>query len=463
MLTFSNIKAKISFAQVYWLILAFFSIRFLSFVLRADAVLQGLVVITAIVILVCLFQKNWQHALLFLIAEYLLGGVGHFFELSGISLRTLLTVIFLMLYLSLALKHKELLKIPKNIVTILSIFFTIIAIAAFVGYLNHNPLPFIIQDLIPIIFILLILPLYHFWKNEKNKIFFLQLILAWLIGSTIWSMLNFVLFSADLVMLHQDYYNWLRDFALAKITASSPYFWRIVFPEQLLLVPLILIISAAWLKYKNNFYLILLLLSGLIFSLNISRAYILGLLFGLLILKYKNAWAGWLKIFIFNVLIIFSLFTVINIASSAGATNGWEILGLNFGGITAPKTEISTQNRIELLAPIINMIKTSPIIGQGLGQSVINEKINTRHFDWGWLEIWVKWGLAGLLFSVFLLIFLLKNIWRQIKNQALYLGLAAGILAMMLINVTTPALFHVFGILYFIISASWIYYHEQPT
>jgi O-antigen ligase len=206
-----------------------------------------------------------------------------------------------------------------------------------------------------------------------------------------------------------------------------------------------------------------LLLSALVFSLNISRAYILGLLLGLLILKYKNSWREWSKIFIFNILIIFSIFTVINIFSSAGNDNGWGILGIKFGGITAPQTEVSSQNRMELLSPIIDMIKDAPALGQGLGQSVIADQINTRHFDWGWFEIWIKWGLAGLVFTLILLSFLIKGIFKQTKNQTLYLGLLASVLAIMLINVTTPAIFHVFGILYFITIASWIYYHERLT
>ncbi|MBT7553453.1 hypothetical protein HN670_03220, partial [bacterium] len=328
MLTFSNIKAKILSNQVYWLILAFFSIRLFSFLFKDVIFLQSLVVICALIMLIYLFKKNWHYALQFLLAEYLLGGVGHFFELADISLRTLLTIAFLILYFAYSIKHKKLLQLPKKIIYSLLIFFIIIAGAAFIGWQNHNPLPLIIQDLIPVIFIFLIFPLYHFWKNENNKIFLARLLFVWLISSAAWTLFNFILFASDLAALHHPYYNWLRDFALAKITASSIYFWRIVFPEQLLLVPIILLINSVWLKYKHNFYLYLLLLSALVFSLNISRAYILGLLLGLLILKYKNSWREWSKIFIFNILIIFSIFTVINIFSSAGNDNGWGILGI---------------------------------------------------------------------------------------------------------------------------------------
>ena len=282
----------------------------------------------------------------------------------------------------------------------------------------------------------------------------MRLIFVWLLGSAIWSLFNFVLFTSHAAIIHQPYYNWLRDFAMAKITLSSHYFFRIVFPEQLLLVPIILLINTAWLKYKQNFYIYLLIFSGLIMALNISRAYFLGLIIGLLFLKYKNNWFNWLKIFCLNFLIILALFTAINLISSFGTDTGWGILGLKFSGLTAPQMEISSQNRMELLEPIITMIKDAPILGQGLGQSIITEKINTRHFDWGYFEMWIKWGLFGLLWSLIILGFLLKKIWSKTKSQALNLGLLAGVISLLIINVTTPALFHIFGILYLTIIVS---------
>ena len=192
-------------------------------------------------------------------------------------------------------------------------------------------------------------------------------------------------------------------------------------------------------------------------ALNISRAYFLGLIIGLLLLKYQNNWLDWLKILCLNFLIILALFTAFNIISSSNTDTGWAILGLKFGGITAPQTEISSQNRMELLKPIAVMIKDAPLLGQGLGQSIITEKINTRHFDWGYFEMWIKWGLLGLLWSLTMLGLLSKKIWTKIKNQNIYLGILSGAVALAVINITTPALFHVFGILYFTLLLSWLY------
>ena len=189
-------------------------------------------------------------------------------------------------------------------------------------------------------------------------------------------------------------------------------------------------------------------------ALNISRAYFLGLIIGLLFLKYKNSWLDWLKIFCLNFLIVLALFTAINLISSFGTDAGWGILGLKFGGITAPQMEISSQNRVQLLETIMAMIKDAPIFGQGLGQSIVTEKINTRHFDWGYFEMWIKWGLFGLLWSLIILGSLLKKIWSKTKNQELNLGLLAGIISLLIINITTPALFHVFGILYLVMIVS---------
>jgi len=462
MLTFFNAKAKILNQQTYWLILAFFSIRLVSFLVRGSIFLQSFIVISALIILILLFKKNWHYALQFLLAEYLLGGVGHFFELANVSMRTLLTIVFLILYFIQVLKNHQSLNIPRRFIYLLLTFFSWLTITTIIGFYYHNPLVFIIQDLIPFIFILLIFPLKKFWETQANKIFLLRLVFVWLLSGAIWSLLNFILFSKGLVIIHYAYYNWLRDFALAKITISSPYFWRIIFPEQILLIPLIIIISTLWLKYKHEIYLYLLIFSSLMLSLNISRSYFLGLLFGLLALKYKNNWSAWLKICSINFLIIFILFTGINLLSSAGSNTGLGILGLKFGGIIAPQTEISSQNRMDLLKPISNTIKNSLIMGSGLGQSVVTQKINTRQFDWGYLEMWVKWGLLGLFSFMSVIFYLLRTTFVSIKKKPLALGLFGSLIALLVINVTTPALFHVLTIIYLSLLGA-IIFNQSPA
>jgi hypothetical protein len=457
MLTLSNIKSNILNKQTYWLLAAFFAVRLLSWLARDWLIAQSLIVIVLIIILILLFKKNWHYSFQLLLAEYALGGVGHFFELNNLSLRSVLTIVFLVFYFSASINNKKLLQFPIRPIRALGIFAALLIIAAGIGFYRGNPVSLILQDLIPFVFLLLIFPAYQFLQISKNKIFLLRLIFVWLLASALWSLFNFVLFTGGWTIIHQPYYNWLRDFAMAKITEANPYFFRIVFPEHLLLVPVILLISTAWLKYKQNFYLYLLILSSAIMALNISRAYFLGLIIGLLLLKYQNNWLDWLKILCLNFLIILALFTAFNIISSSNTDTGWAILGLKFGGITAPQTEISSQNRMELLKPIAVMIKDAPLLGQGLGQSIITEKINTRHFDWGYFEMWIKWGLLGLLWSLTMLGLLSKKIWTKIKNQNIYLGILSGAVALAVINITTPALFHVFGILYFTLLLSWLY------
>ena len=162
MLTLSNIKSNIFNAQTYWLLGAFFAIRLLSFLTKDWLFLQSLIVIILIIVLILLFKKNWHYSFQLLLAEYAFGGVGHFFEFNDLSLRSLLTVVFLVFYFSAALRNKKLLQFPIKPIQALSVLAILLIIAAGIGLYHGNPLRLIIQDLIPFVFLLLIFPAYHF-------------------------------------------------------------------------------------------------------------------------------------------------------------------------------------------------------------------------------------------------------------------------------------------------------------
>lgn len=189
----------------------------------------------------------------------------------------------------------------------------------------------------------------------------------------------------------------------------------------------------------------------------------MGLAVGLLLLKYQNNWQDWLKIVVFNVLAIFLLFTGVNFLASGGQSLGWEILGLRLSSLAVPTMEESSNNRLLLLPTIKDLIKAEPIIGHGLGQTIefVDAKgnlVSTRHFDWGYLEMWAEWGLAALVLFLFILFTTAKKlIYKLNKNQALPLGLLTGLASLLIINITAPALSHVLGIIYLALLLSLVW------
>jgi O-antigen ligase len=145
-----------------------------------------------------------------------------------------------------------------------------------------------------------------------------------------------------------------------------------------------------------------------------------------------------------------AIFVTTHTLASRGHSLGLEIFGLRLQSIASPQIEDSSLSRLLLLPKILEKIKTKPIIGQGLGDTVtvyspvFDTTITTSHFDWGYLEIWAEMGLYGLLswavFITYLFYLFLKN--KNDKNISV-----AILLSFLVINITGPALFHVFGIL----------------
>lgn len=462
-----DIKKLFNQQIFFYLLAGFFALRLLSFILVDYSTLENWLTGIIILSLIFVYYKNPLWAWYFLLTEIFIGGAGQFLSLGTISLRSWILIIFIILYawdFVFRGKFKKI-KIPKIAYYLILPFLILILSSALIGLANHHPLNQIIADLIPFTYLLLIIPAIDFWSEKKTKEFLFNGVLVLIIASSVWSLFNFILFTSGFHLIHDDYYKWLRDINLGKITQVTQYYYRIVFPEHLLIVPLILIIGSHWLKYKDKLIYWLITAASLILALNFSRGYLLGLLIGLLFLKYKHSWKDWLKISLINLLAIGIIFTGINFVSSGGKSLGLEIAGLRLSSLTVPTIEESSNNRLLLLPAITKSISQQPIIGNGLGQTLefINAKgkiQHTAHFDWGYLEMWSEWGFVALFVFLMLILTTLTKLIKH-KNQVLSLGLLAGLISLLVINLTAPALFHVLGVVYLTLLLSLTWRHEN--
>lgn len=467
MLSLSLIKAKINWRQILWLSIAFFALRLASFLIRDYSLLQTLFVLANVLALAILFSKNKAWAWYYLLLEFVLGGAGLFFQAFSLSLRTILILEFLVLYFLKAVKltlSRELIRKHRNILLIFLIVLLFLSLALYLGLKNQHNLFFILQDLLPFSFFLLVFPAKKFLRDLNANKNLLNLLFTFILGSSLWSVFNLILFQQGIAILHSPYYNWLRDFALAKVTYLDSDFWRLVFPEHLLLIPAILFLVYLYLQTKDKIILIFLGLANIILALNISRAYLLALLIGLVVLKYQTKFFAWFKVCAITLFGFILIFFAINLRVSAGHNLGLNILGLRLPGITQISTDVSANNRLQLLGPIWQNIKNSPLLGQGLGLNIsfvnnVGQTISTRHFDWGYLELWAKFGLVALIFYLFIWLNLIKNLFLQStpqsgislqsKKQALSLACVASLIAVMISNVWAQNMLHVFGIILF--------------
>ena len=201
--------------------------------------------------------------------------------------------------------------------------------------------------------------------------------------------------------------------------------------------------------------------SSFVIMLNFSRIYFIGLALGFIILAIKQNLKRWFCVSAIVAASIFVMFTTTHFIASRGQSTGLELLGVRMGGVTAPIDELSGAIRMALLPDIWRTIKLHPWLGSGLGTTVsfvhpMTKVLETRtQFDWGYLEMWAELGILGTLAYVIFLLTILSSLalsayLTNSQTNPMFRGLLAGGVALFVINITTPALFQGFGVLYFV-------------
>ena len=397
-------------------------------------------------------------------AEIILGGGGGYLAVAGISLRTCLLAVSLFIYFTQTIIAKKLKSFTddKNILYLLAAIILWSALAAARGIMNNHDIHLVIADFIPYLFFLYYFPLRELWAKEDFSSILFEMLTAAVFGGLIFIILTFIGFSSGIFVLQDSYYHWFRDVAGGKITDLGFNFYRLILNEQLLLVPLLLYFIHKLIRDREKGFCFLVLALIIILSVNFTRIYYVALAVGLLLLYNKNNWRRWLMYSAISVLALFVSFTALHLLSSRGQSLGWELLGLRLQSIAAPQIEESSLSRMLLLPKILEKIKTNPFLGNGLGDTVtvyspvLKETITTPHFDWGYLEIIDELGVFGLMLWVALMICLILSVFRRTNRNSFYF---ASLFALLVINTTSPALFHVFGVIWL----TAIIAQNQPT
>ncbi len=458
-----TLRAGISrFAPFYIFLCSFFAIRLSSWAFIQHDIIEGSLVFALLLLLGLLYYKHPGWALLLVYSELLLGGAGQFLQFGGLSLRTLYLATFLLLWAihSLYTHKKETLWVPQRLFYSICVLFFVIGIA-FVQGILHYPFMNVVRDALPFAFFLLLIPSYHLYVKEQTSIptrYIKQLLAASIIGSAIWGMSLFILFVTGTEQIHQPFYNWIRDVAAGKITNMQTGFFRVVFPEHLFIPAAVLVLSATYTQQAKRLWLQILLLAASlsIMAINLSRAYLLALFVSFFILLYKQSWKQWLGIGLINTVLFLSIFFSLHLYGSGGQSWGLSLLGIRTQSIIQPQIEESTYTRMSLLPPIYSHISSSPLLGQGLGTTLTfmhplsHTQIQTTQFDWGYLELWVKLGIAGLILILYLLLRISKELLKQIQEQKeqelFFVGILASTGAYMIITIFAPVFMHVFGV-----------------
>ncbi len=469
--------------QKIWFIVGFFFLfQILSLIGYAFPFLLNVFCILIIALAVIFSLIKIEYGFLFLFFEFFFGLQGHLFEFFGLSLRFGLFAVLMAVWLMKKYQEKQLLKSLKSffdtsIGAILFIFLFIIFLGFLQGLLKQE-VTLAIKDFINYSYFLLIFPLLEIFKNNFFIKTSLKLSQGFIIGISILTIIIFILFSSGLAEVHNWFYWWWRGVAIGKATDAGGNFFRIMSPAHLLVLPLFLVLLSFLIEGKKKLnkkikklLLFLSFLSGLVLIINFSRVYLLGVFLGLFILLKGVNWKRWLM---FSGLTIFSLFLgfIILFSATSGGKffQAFDFFQNRLKTVVEPETEISSLTRMNILPQLIKEIKKDPLFGQGLGSTIsyynqtTMQTETTYHLDWGYLEIWRELGLFGLITYGLLLFYFFYSSWQKLKEfkndyfqKRLIIGLNAGLLSLMVANLTAPVLFHSLGIFYLISSFCLIF------
>lgn len=442
-----------------------------------------------------------EYGLYILLTELFIGSKGYifYFNFGGalVSLRLALFLILMAVWFSRLLEGRFKLNFikSKNFVFYLLLF--IVLIWAFVrGILSRNSFDNLFFDANGWLYFALVVVFFDVIGSSTIIKTIFNLLIAAASFLSLKTIFLFYIFSHQIKFLIVPIYRWTRLNLLGEITQLTPFFSRIFLQSQIYLLVVFLIILVFWLAQNNRrpiskrikpiLYLIFILTAILI---SFSRSYYLGLLVSLLVFllilkfQYRSPWQKFLISFCLLILIFvfaFSLLYLLTISPSYPEINLFNLFLRRFGLDTEP----AALSRWQQLGPLWQAIKQQPIFGSGFGTTVTYQSQDptvviklggwstTYAFEWGYLDIWLKMGLAGLMVYLLLIARIFYLGWRSlilsIRSQVtdfhhlLIFGLLLGLIAVLVTNITSPYLNHPLGIGYLIcLSAIFEFLREE--
>lgn len=139
----------------------------------------------------------------------------------------------------------------------------------------------------------------------------------------------------------------------------------------------------------------------------------------------------------------------------------------------ADVSEAAALSRWQMLRPLFEKIRQSPLIGHGFGATVTYTSSDPRivqktggtyttyAFEWGWLDFWIKFGLVGIV-AVLLILFDLGRRLARTGGPSAEAWIAV-LAALAATHVFTPYLNHPLGLSVLILAEAWLVERERVT
>lgn len=282
-----------------------------------------------------------------------------------------------------------------------------------------------------------------------------------------------------------EMYHWLRDSLVGEMTAASSGWPRVFIQGHVYsaLAFFFLFWEAAknyrWREMLRLGNVLTLLAAALFISsvlISLSRSFwlaftaVIGLMLLVIWRKYSFSRALSGAAWLLAAAAVAFLLIFITVRVPYGRTPGGGF-GSDFLERATSSEEPALASRWSLLPVLAGGIKERPLLGSGYGATVTYHssdprilakeptgRYTTYAFEWGYLDIWLKIGLLGMLSYLYLLVRLLLASWRQ-NGEARGLlgpGIFFGLIFLMVTHVFTPYLNHPLGIGFIVLSSCLI-------
>lgn len=424
--------------------------------------------------LFCLVLGSWKRefALYLAFLELTLGSFGYLLSINAGGLNLSLRVAFFVTIMALWMwdiiksfptslfqregKTSHFGKGGMRGILISLIIFLIIWIFGIVqGYLRgHGPAD-IFFDANSYLYLLLFFPALAYINTEKKL---LGLAKTLLFGAGISAVLTFALFitftqSRDTALL-DILYKWIRDLRIGELTSLDNGIYRIFMQSQIYLLVGFFLVAVRNLRKKIGRASLAVwgaLLSAAIY-ISLSRSFWIGFV------------AGFLAIFAFMVYSKLNYKTLIKRNAEVAAVI---VIGILAASLFIPRDasflasrfrigENALDTRIVQLAPLWSAIKTNPVFGYGFGKTLTfksfdprvgGRDITTYAFEWGYLDMILKFGALGLAVYLYFIWTIIWQLLKRLKEEPFYSWWAfASLAALLIVHIFTPYLNHPLGI-----------------
>jgi O-antigen ligase len=467
------------------LIVLFELISFLCFGLHGFYNFSAVVFVLLCLGMVMLSAWKPEIAILGVLAELFICGKGHFFDFSvggqTVAIRIGLFCAFFLgfgIWMIRKKKWREVFEaaFSRKSLIILGI---ICVWGLFTAWVNHPEFNKIFWDFNAWIYFLYFIPLAVIFKDKNNLQALVQVLAAAVVWISIKTLFYFYAFTHSLPII-VDLYKWGRDTGWGEFTLVSGNLFRIFSQSQLYAMIGLGVFGVAFalkqkIEWKKDWPMIATaVLSCAAVLISLSRSFWVGcavaagvvFIVALWKLKYKFKellFAG----------IKMSGVAVLAYAVTLGVLY-FPIPWIERGSAdllsNRLKLEAAASSRQQQLGPLSREIAVHPILGSGWGTEVTyfsndprikNAKnptgeYTTAAFEWGYLDILLKIGLIGLVAYGWVVFAAGKNVWGKMMKaeqgeRLLYLGLFAGLFALLATHMFSPYLNHPLGIGYIVL------------